>query len=332
LKGGIGLSRSSILGGVARGEASATNVAFGDWGIDYREFSQIYPSFAESADGAATPGSRDAPSLEADIAALVKDAVQSARAPEDEIRSVRIPQLRVVPPSHAEEFAANQPKNIEVKVNESYPQRRSSTDIRLRDPARAAQAVSSRNAHRTRAALAVLLGLAIGWVAVLPLSYIKGLLPAAGEQSRLPATDVPRNQTVPGPAQTGSDAAARRDDGGKTGGATPGHRRRLAQGAAQPKAVKTSLVALQGVPAFEPAAADVERRPDAPFPETKPATIPGWIVRDVYGATAVLEGPDGGVWRAARGDNVPSLGRLESIVRWGDRWIVATEHGLISTP
>jgi hypothetical protein len=326
------LSGSSILGGVARGEASATNVPFGDWTIDYREFSQIYPSLAEIADRVAAAASPDAPTLESDIAALVKDAVEGVRGPEDESRSVRIPQLRVVPPSHAEAFAANQPKNIEVKVNEPYPQRRSSTDIRLRDPARAAQAVSSRNGQRTRAALAVLLGLAIGWVAVLPLSYIKGLFSAAGEQSRPTLSDAPRNQAVPGRAQTGSDPTARRDDGGKTTGATTGHRRRLAQGASQPKAMNTSLVALQGVPPFEPAATDVERRPDTPFPETKPATIPGWTVRDVYGATAVLEGPDGGVWRAARGDNVPSLGRLESIVRWGDRWIVATERGLISTP
>jgi hypothetical protein len=326
------LSRSSILGGIARGEASATHLPFGDWTIDYREFSQIYPSLAEISERAAGRPLPDAPTLEADIAALVQDAVHGVCEPEAESRSVLTPQLRVVPPSHAEEFTANQSKNIQVKVNESYPQRRASTDIRLRDPARAAQAVASRNGQRTRAAIAVLLGLAIGWVAVLPLSYIKGLLAAAGEQSRPLLTDIPRNQAVPGRAQTGSDAAARRDDGGKTTGATPGHRRRLAvQGPAQPKAMKTSLAGLQGVPAFEAAAADAERRPDTPFPETKPATIPGWTVRDVYGSTAVLEGPDG-AWRAARGDNVPGLGRLESIVRWGDRWIVATDRGLISTP
>jgi hypothetical protein len=66
-------------------------------------------------------------------------------------------------------------------------------------------------------------------------------------------------------------------------------------------------------------------------PETRPTTIEGWAVLDVRGGTAVLEGPDG-VRMAARGDLVAGLGRIDSIVRWGNRWIVATTRGLISTP
>jgi hypothetical protein len=66
-------------------------------------------------------------------------------------------------------------------------------------------------------------------------------------------------------------------------------------------------------------------------PETRPTTIEGWTVREVVGGTVVLEGPDG-VWRAARGETVPGVGRVDSIVRWGNRWIVATSRGLISTP
>jgi hypothetical protein len=68
----------------------------------------------------------------------------------------------------------------------------------------------------------------------------------------------------------------------------------------------------------------------APAPETRPTTIEGWTIREVVGGTAVLEGP-GGVWRAAQGDTVPGIGRVESVVRWGNRWIVATSKGLIST-
>lgn len=71
--------------------------------------------------------------------------------------------------------------------------------------------------------------------------------------------------------------------------------------------------------------------PLMPTPETRPTTIGGWTVLDVRGATAVLEGPDG-VRMAMRGDTVPGIGRIESIVRWGNRWIVATASGLISTP
>lgn len=67
-----------------------------------------------------------------------------------------------------------------------------------------------------------------------------------------------------------------------------------------------------------------------PVPETRPMTIEGWTVRDVSGSTAALEGPDG-TWRAARGDIVPGLGRVESIVRWGNYWVVSTSRGLIAS-
>jgi len=66
-------------------------------------------------------------------------------------------------------------------------------------------------------------------------------------------------------------------------------------------------------------------------PETRPTTIEGWTVREVRGGTAILEGPNG-VWTVTRGDTVPGVGRIDSIVRWGNRWIVATANGLIATP
>jgi hypothetical protein len=68
----------------------------------------------------------------------------------------------------------------------------------------------------------------------------------------------------------------------------------------------------------------------APVPETRPTTIEGWTIREVSGGTAVLVGPNG-VWNATRGDLVPGVGKIYSIVRWGNRWIVATSRGLIST-
>ena len=69
----------------------------------------------------------------------------------------------------------------------------------------------------------------------------------------------------------------------------------------------------------------------SPVPETRPTTIPGWMLREVVNGTAVLQGPNG-IWRVTRGDTVPGVGRVDSIVRWGNRWIVATSRGLISTP
>jgi hypothetical protein len=68
-----------------------------------------------------------------------------------------------------------------------------------------------------------------------------------------------------------------------------------------------------------------------PTPETRPTTIEGWILREVVDGTAVIEGPNG-VWKVTPGQTVPGVGRVDSIVRWGNRLIVATSSGLISTP
>ena len=71
--------------------------------------------------------------------------------------------------------------------------------------------------------------------------------------------------------------------------------------------------------------------PMLPAPETGPTTIEGWTVLDVRGGTVVLGGPEG-VQMAKRGDTVPGIGRIDLIVRWGNRGIVATASGLIATP
>ncbi|MBR0829045.1 hypothetical protein JQ596_26260 [Bradyrhizobium manausense] len=79
-----------------------------------------------------------------------------------------------------------------------------------------------------------------------------------------------------------------------------------------------------------PSVALAMQQPLLPAPETRPSTIPGWSVVEVRDGTAVLDGPDG-VRMAARGDVIPGIGRVDSIVRWGDLWIVATANGLIAT-
>jgi hypothetical protein len=74
-----------------------------------------------------------------------------------------------------------------------------------------------------------------------------------------------------------------------------------------------------------------ERRNLIPVPETRPTTIPGWTVTSVNNGIATLQGPEG-TWKVARGDSVPILGKIDSVVLWGNRWIVATSRGLITTP
>ena len=84
-----------------------------------------------------------------------------------------------------------------------------------------------------------------------------------------------------------------------------------------------SAAVLLGLPA-----APAKSRPLLmPAPETRPTTIEGWTVLDVRGGTATLQGPDG-VRTVTSGDTVPGIGRIDFIVRWGNRWIVATANGL----
>jgi len=76
---------------------------------------------------------------------------------------------------------------------------------------------------------------------------------------------------------------------------------------------------------------DLNQQPrPSPVPETKPRTIDGWSVRSINGETVVLVGPER-TWTVRRGETVPGIGRIDTIVRWGNRWIVATSSGLIST-
>jgi hypothetical protein len=78
-------------------------------------------------------------------------------------------------------------------------------------------------------------------------------------------------------------------------------------------------------------AAVKEARKLTPTPETRPTTIEGWTLREVVNGTAVIEGPNG-FWKVTPGQTVPGVGRVDSIVRWGNRLVVATSRGLISTP
>jgi hypothetical protein len=118
--------------------------------------------------------------------------------------------------------------------------------------------------------------------------------------------------------------------------AAPGHRApaRIAH-AKSPRAVAPAPSAGSYLPPAPSAAASAET-PNAeprltPVPDTRPTTIDGWVLRDVVNGTVVLEGPDG-VWRARRGDTVPGVGEIVDIFAWGNRMIVATSKGLITTP
>ena len=62
--------------------------------------------------------------------------------------------------------------------------------------------------------------------------------------------------------------------------------------------------------------------------QSKPAVVDGWVVRDVYRGTALIEGRMG-VIEVDQGDVVPGLGRVDAIRKQDGRWVVVTLKGLI---
>jgi hypothetical protein len=172
--------------------------------------------------------------------------------------------------------------------------------------------------------IALVASFALGWAGGLnwpEFGRMLGLSPIAKESPAPPTSETrpggkiegPRKMAAPDPQTTAPAFVGSIPRPSNTSGA------RLSAGSAsQPNANASG-------------ATIAARQSLAPAPETRPTTIPGWTVVDVRDGTAVLEGPDG-IRMAARGDMIPGVGRVESIVRWGNRWIVATANGLIAAP
>jgi hypothetical protein len=143
-------------------------------------------------------------------------------------------------------------------------------------------------------------------------------------------------ETIVGTSKTSRDATPGEANAGwvvTAAGYNGGHE--TSPGAAQqviPSPSPTSSTVQHHPPPQRPAPSVVDGRGKIlPAPETRPTTVQGWVIRDVAGGTAVLEGPNG-VWRTKPGEMVPGVGRVDFIVRWGSRWIVGTSRGLITTP
>ena len=181
--------------------------------------------------------------------------------------------------------------------------------------------------------LAVALG--VGWIAGASSARFFAPAPAVTPLQQVSAPSCARDagQEIACAAKTDRQAMAGPASKAAAPGASPinrWHERsrspRLASTAANKDPSTTNSIA-------SATAATQERTKVSPrpgVPETRPTTIEGWTIREVAGGTVVLDGPSG-PWRAAQGDTVPGVGRIDSIVRWGSRWIVATTKGLIST-
>ena len=162
---------------------------------------------------------------------------------------------------------------------------------------------------------ALAVGLCLGWIGGSASSRFFAAAPAPVQQA-----------DASGCTRDGSCAGAKADREASPA-RIAGPRARIAARGAQQASANRDVATTSSIPVQEPG--KIAPRP-APFPETRPTTVEGWSIREVAGSTVVLQGP-GGVWRVSQGDSVPGVGRIDSIVRWGSRWIVATTRGLIST-
>ena len=81
-------------------------------------------------------------------------------------------------------------------------------------------------------------------------------------------------------------------------------------------------------PKAETARVDAALKPDLPV---KPAVVDGWMLRDVYGGVALVEGRAGGLREVAPGEYVPGVGEIRSIERRGRNWVVVTSRGIIQS-
>jgi hypothetical protein len=165
---------------------------------------------------------------------------------------------------------------------------------------------------------ALVVGLAVGWACGANVAAFNSIVQTETASRRVP--EIKSSGRSEGGRRTASTSGLQTPPAGGAGSAAKVE-------AASPGGTRFSFDSASTQANTTP----IAREPTVPVAETRPTTIEGWVVLDVRGGTAVLEGPDG-IRTAARGDTVPGIGRIDSIVRWGNRWIVATASGLVATP
>jgi hypothetical protein len=301
------------------------------------------PPLAENASQDVIQASADSAgaTLEAEIAALVAAAGEGLRARRTD-EGAHSEQIAIQPECvgsiAVDQYPDKPTRHIDTNVNESCREPRAwDAGIRISDEERIlTSCASDRRASRTIVALGALLILGIGWISGVISQQFFAFGHKLDSQRQLPGS---KNQAASGRIDTGRNtnaAASNIDKNTPITGSIAARRLSPAEiAAAQQLGVTKSSPVPQQTAVPAPTGSAIGPGSSAPnwtsFPETKPTTIEGWTVRELVGGSAILEGPDG-VWKVARGDTVPGAGRVESIVRWGSRVIVATSMGLISTP
>ena len=335
-----GASEKTILAAVEGGGITGTRDLFGDWQIERNELHRSYPPVEQCDTGSEAAQSQapsDAASLEADIETLIKEAGNTLRQQGDHARRdldggrAIVSLVPAVPRRQAQAAAtASQtflrprrgtpPRSRQIdRTWNAAPERDAAWGDHVRAHATCEVLVPSATpgTKRLRAALAaaaLLAALGLGWLSG------RGWSPVL--EPDLVSTPLQQNLNasvrVAGPEAVAPPIMAPKADPAAVPNPPNGRKIVAQQNSSSPG---------RALPA--PQQPKTLPRP-TPAPETRPTTIEGWTVREVAGGKVVLEGPNG-IWTAARGDSVPGVGTVDSIVLWGSRWIVATSRGLIST-
>jgi hypothetical protein len=294
-----------------------------DWQIECEALHRAFPAVGEGGSGedAARCGV-PAPTLEAEIGALIREAGDSLRgAPSDAPQTTHATRS----PGQASNFNSV-PTDLTVRAASAWDGQigTGSRDDDLR--------------FRVILTTGVLLA-AVGFAWISGLSPYRFFSPLPSHHP-LNSSSAPSlgSEHVTTRLETGGDVAPSTKNFVTPTTPRFGRGQESLHGAAQPAAAprnSISKVARQTLASAGPPQAAAQQKvktglSPAPTPETRPTTIPGWAVREVVGGTAVLEGPNGTL-KVTRGNAAPGLGRIDSIVRWGNRWIVATSRGLITT-
>jgi len=315
-----GLSKSAILSAIKSGQITATRDLSGQWAIEHSDLHRVYVAIGESSigiDGAQQ--NPDAANIEPETEDLSQDNGDSLRQSSDEGHGE--------PHECYQEQALQQPLTGPVHAQWS-----------------AASAPSPEVIWALPSALiaaTLLAALALCWIWGWSSYLFVGLPVSMSLKQNLNPSSVALGSNEKRIGTTSRHTKSGVQHSPKlttTTAAHPGDAR-ASQDPAQSATAFTDLISSvlqqQSTPSKLAGAAGeptgtISSRPIA-VPETRPNTIDGWTVREVAAdGKAVLEGPNG-IWKVTRGDTVPGVGTIDSIVRWGNRWIVATSRGLITT-
>ena len=66
-------------------------------------------------------------------------------------------------------------------------------------------------------------------------------------------------------------------------------------------------------------------------PKITDRLVEDWVVQDVHGDSALVEGRNGSLFEVGAGSILPGVGRVEAVKRQDGQWVVVTARGLITS-